>query len=143
MENHVGDDQLILQRVNDHVFKTPSDIASNIERIDKYLDTNSPGYLFVAPIKSALNESLIFVPEHGYYRLFPFVRGSHTLNVVTSPRQAYEAASQFGKFTRLLSGFEATLHVTIPDFHNCAEVSQFEEAIRQVMQRASIDPPKR
>jgi Ser/Thr protein kinase RdoA (MazF antagonist) len=127
----VGDDQLILQRVNDHIFKSPEDIATNIDRIDRYLKENSPGYLFVAPISSAANESLTHVPGEGYFRLFPFVRGSHTLNVVTSPRQAYEAASQFGQFTRLLSRFDASsLRVTIPDFHNLTlRYTQFEGAI--------------
>ncbi|MEJ7644001.1 MAG: aminoglycoside phosphotransferase family protein [Chryseolinea sp.] len=126
-----GADQYILQRINDHVFKNPTDIAANLDNIDTYLRQNSPGYLFVAPLKSASNQPLTYVPDYGYYRLFPFVPESHTMTVVTSPLEAFEAASQFGKFTRLLSGFDAgSLHVTIPDFHNLAlRYRQFEMAI--------------
>jgi Ser/Thr protein kinase RdoA (MazF antagonist) len=64
--------------------------------------------------------------------LFRFVRGSHTIDVVSSPEQAFEASLQFGKFTRLLSGFRANdLHITIPDFHNLTlRYKQFEDAVQ-------------
>jgi thiamine kinase-like enzyme len=46
---------------------------------------------------------------------------------------AFEAAKQFGKFSRLLSGFEAAqLHITLPDFHNLVlRQQQFELSILQ------------
>ncbi|HZI26378.1 MAG TPA: aminoglycoside phosphotransferase family protein, partial [Chryseolinea sp.] len=64
---------------------------------------------------------------------FPFIKGSHTINVVSSPEQAFEAAFHFGKFTRLLAGFDVTkLHITIPDFHNLSlRYRQFEDALTQ------------
>lgn len=122
----------ILQRINDHVFKKPIEIAENIRMIDDYLKKNSPDYLFVAPIKNLMQEDMVCDAAHGYFRLFPYVEGSHTINVVTSPDQAFEAASQFGKFTRLLSGFDATqLHTTIPDFHNLTlRYHQYEDALK-------------
>jgi Ser/Thr protein kinase RdoA (MazF antagonist) len=44
---------------------------------------------------------------------------------------AFEAANQFGKFTRLLSNFDATaLKITLPDFHNLTlRYQQFEQAL--------------
>lgn len=125
-----GAESFILQRINDHVFKKPYELAENISRLEKYLTANSPDYLFVAPVESLHNQTIV---EHdgGYYRLFPFIKGSHTITVVNSGEQAFEAAHQFGKFTRLLSGFNASsLHTTIPDFHNLAlRYQQFEAAI--------------
>lgn len=122
----------ILQRINNNVFKKPNDIAENIRMIDEYLKVNDPDYLFVSPIKNLRNEELVHDPVEGYFRLFPFINGTHTINVVTSPHQAFEAALQFGKFTRLLSGFDASkLHNTIPDFHNLSlRYSQFEESLK-------------
>ncbi len=127
-----GEQQFILQRINDNVFKNPYQVSENINRLDRYLKEHSPGYLFVAPIKSILNEELVHDLDHGYFRLFPFIKGSHTINVVATPEQAFEAAVQFGKFTSLLSGFDATsLHFTIPDFHNLTlRYHQFEEALK-------------
>ncbi len=62
---------------------------------------------------------MFFNKDEGYFRLFPFVQGSHSKDIVQTSEEAYEAAAQFGKFTRLLSGFDVSkLKITIPDFHN-------------------------
>ena len=121
----------ILQRVNDNVFKKPTKIAQNIRMIDQYLKLNNPKYLFVSAIKTLTGEELVHDLKEGYFRLFLFIEGSHTVNVVTSPEQAYEAAFQFGNFTRLLSGFDTSkLNTTIPDFHNLSlRYKQFEDSL--------------
>ncbi len=126
------ENEYILQRVNHNVFKKPYELAENIKMIDEYLAKNSPGYLFVAPVTNAEQQEIVYVEGEGYYRLFPFIKGSHTINVVTSADQAFEAALQFGKFTRLLSSFDsAKLHITIPDFHNLTlRYRQFEDALK-------------
>jgi len=126
-----GSEQFILQRINDHVFKQPYQLAANIEMLNNYLAEKKPDYLFVAPVKNLRGDTIVFDKQHGYFRLFAFVRGSHTINVVSTPEQAFEAAAQFGQFTRYLSGFDAShLHITIPDFHNLTlRYRQFEEAI--------------
>jgi thiamine kinase-like enzyme len=55
----------------------------------------------------------------GYYRMFPFVENSHTINVAKNASQTYEAAKKFGELTRLLSEFPVSeLKITLPDFHN-------------------------
>jgi Ser/Thr protein kinase RdoA (MazF antagonist) len=128
-----GNQAYILQRINDHVFKKPNQIAENIRMIDDYLKKNSPDYLFVSPIKNRRQEELVHHPVQGYFRLFPFIQGSRTINVVSSSNQAFEAAFQFGKFTRLLAGFDASqLHTTIPDFHNLSlRYQQYEDSLKQ------------
>jgi Ser/Thr protein kinase RdoA (MazF antagonist) len=127
----LGDNQYILQRINDNVFKRPYQIAENIRMVDEYLKEHNPSYLFPSPVKTIKGEDVVYDETEGWFRLFPFIKGSHTIQVVTSPGQAFEAAMQFGKFTRLLSGFDASkLHKTIPDFHNLGlRFHQFENAI--------------
>jgi Ser/Thr protein kinase RdoA (MazF antagonist) len=127
-----GDDEYIVQRINDHVFKKPFEVAANIRMIDRYLQEHSPSYLFVSPVANLQGEDIHYDEANGYFRVFPYIKGSHTINAVTNPHQAFEAALQFGKFTRLLSGFEARLlHITIPDFHNLTlRYSQFETALK-------------
>jgi Ser/Thr protein kinase RdoA (MazF antagonist) len=126
-----GSNQYILQRINDHVFKKPYQLADNIKMIDEYLAENFPDYMFAAPLLTINNDGIVYVKGEGYFRLFPFVKGSHTINVVESPEQAFQAALQFGKFTSLLAGFDSSrLYTTIPDFHNLTlRHHQFEEAI--------------
>ncbi|MEO5946252.1 MAG: aminoglycoside phosphotransferase family protein [Chitinophagaceae bacterium] len=117
-----ADDEYILQRVNDSVFKTPEDIATNIELIGDYLSQFYPAYKFVTPLKSLAGEEMIHLEEQGYFRMFPFVKGSHTIDVVETPEQAYEAAAQFGKFTNRLKDFDISkLKMTIPGFHDLAD----------------------
>lgn len=111
--------EYILQRINHNVFKNPSDIAENIETIASHLKKNHPEYFFVSPMKTKNNESLLFLPGHGYFRLMPFVNGSLTYNVTQTPEQAYEGAIQFGAFTRSLIELPIKkLKITLPDFHN-------------------------
>lgn len=121
----------ILQRINDNVFKKPLDIATNIRLIDEYLEENHPDYLFATPYKTS-NGNDLAVTSEGYFRLFPFIKKSHTTDVVNSPSQAFEAARQFGRFTNVLSGFPVEkLKFTIPDFHNLPlRHSQFEFAVQ-------------
>jgi len=121
----------ILQRINDAVFHHPSLIAENMESLALYLQTHHPEYLFVKPLNTLDGRNLVQSQE-GYFRLVPFIMGSHTIDVVSAADQAYQAARQFGKFTRLLAGFPiGHLHLTLPDFHNLSlRYRQFEDALQ-------------
>jgi Ser/Thr protein kinase RdoA (MazF antagonist) len=126
-----GEDEYILQRVNDQVFKKPQDIALNIAAIGDYLKQHQPDYFYVNAIDAINGASLVHHYE-GWFRLFPFVKGSHTLNTVSSADQAFEAARQFGSFTSKLKGFDAhQLKVTIASFHDLAlRYNQFLDALK-------------
>ena len=120
----------ILQKINDHVFRKPEDIDKNLLCLKKYLSVHYPDYLFVAPLATPVGVTLIKT-DSGYFRLFDYVDGSHTIINVNTPEEACEAARQFGKFSRLLSGFNADeLAYTLPDFHNLAlRYEQFTKAL--------------
>jgi Ser/Thr protein kinase RdoA (MazF antagonist) len=127
------DGEYILQRINDSVFKHPEHIAYNIRTISRYLQQYHPDYLFVVPYQTKSGEEYFRQKGDGYYRLLPFVTGSHTENVVRDAANAHEAARQFGRFTRLLSNFDAKeLKITLPDFHNLSlRYAQFAEALNK------------
>src|SRR5450432_228620 len=93
--------EFILQRINHAIFKHPSAIASNLRMLADYLLQKYPGYLFIAPIKTSNNEEMVCPDGKGYFRLSPYVQKSHTINAVQVPHQAFEAAKEFGQFTRL------------------------------------------
>ncbi len=135
----------ILQRINNEVFKKPEDIEHNIKLIASYLKKHHPDYLFVSPIKTKDGNELIALSyeplykrssklkANSYFRMFPFVKESHTIDVVKTPEQAFEAATQFGRFTQKLSGLNISdLKITIPDFHNLSlRYNQFLYAIEK------------
>jgi len=128
-----GDNDFILQRINHNVFKKPKDIATNIRLIADHLGKTHPEYLFVTPVKTISGNDMVFIENEGYFRMFPFIKNSHTVDVVHSTSQAFEAAKQFGRFTALLSAFPVgELKITIPDFHNLKpRYIQFGSAIKE------------
>jgi Ser/Thr protein kinase RdoA (MazF antagonist) len=122
----------ILQRVNEAIFKHPQDIAANIKLMADYLHQHHPEYRFINPVLSTKGDEMVFIKGKGFFRIFPFVTGSHSKDVVETSGQAYEAAVQFGRFTRLLSGIDLNnLKITIPSFHDLSlRYQQFITALK-------------
>jgi Phosphotransferase enzyme family len=124
-------DQFILQRINDTIFTSPGMIAENLYHLNVFFKQHFPGYFFVNPVATLQNEEMVSLPGKGYFRMFRFVKGSITFDIVSNVSLAYEGARQFGKFTRLLSEFDTSkLHITLRDFHNLdLRYKQFEMAL--------------
>lgn len=122
----------ILQQINDDIFLNPQLIHDNIAAIATYLKKNYSNYIFPSPIMNSEGSQLFKEPGVGYFRVFPFIEGTHTIDVVSNPKQAFEAAEQFGRFTAYLGGFNCNqLNVTIPNFHNLSyRYQQFQEALK-------------
>ena len=109
-----GNSNFILQQLNRTVFKHPYIIASNVRAVKQHLQHFYPEYLFVAPIDT-INGQPYFEKEHSLYRLFPFIEGSVSHDVATTPGQAYQAARQFGRLTAMLKEMDTgRLAQTIP-----------------------------
>lgn len=123
--------QYILQKINTSIFRKPEFIAENIKKISDFLKETNPNYLFVSPIKNFSGKDLFVSSNSEYYRLFYFIPNTHTIDVVGSSHQAFQAAAEFGKFTKNLSDFNVfQLNITIQDFHNLSlRFNQFENAI--------------
>ncbi|MCZ4242536.1 phosphotransferase enzyme family protein [Pedobacter punctiformis] len=127
-----GEEKYILQNINTDVFKNPNAIANNLKAIADYLANHYPDYIFIKPVSTVNGEEMAHV-HHEYWRMLPFVADSVSLDVLTEPKQAYEAAKQFGKLSRLLNNFDAkTLEPTIPGFHDLGlRYEQFTLALNQ------------
>lgn len=121
----------ILQQVNHHVFKKPEDIAFNLNYIGTYLAEHHPEYPFAGPIKTQYGEDYV-IADGQYFRLIPFIKDSHTVDVCETEEQAYCAARAFGKFTSILSGLDVQpLRPSIPGFHDLVfRYTQFEDALK-------------
>ncbi len=120
----------ILQQINHEVFARPWLITENIEKVSTWLKTHFPEVTFPRPVASVKGETMVEI-DGGYYRLYPFIEQSFTIDVADTPSQAFEAARQFGAFTRMLSGFPADkLHETLPGFHDLSRRYQdFKQAL--------------
>lgn len=126
-----GKDKYILQRINQDVFSEPALIARNIEMIGDYLSIHYSRAVFPRPLPAAKGDTLVSTGPDGFFRLYPFIEDSVTIDVVDHPDQAFEAARQFGAFTRMLADFPAaSLHETLPHFHDLSlRYHSFREAL--------------
>jgi Ser/Thr protein kinase RdoA (MazF antagonist) len=113
----------VLQQLNTNVFQQPLAI--------KHLANKHPEYLFAAPIVGIDGNSLYEI-DGQYFRAFNFVNHSHTVAVVNTPQQAYEAAKAFATFTVNCDGIDtAKLQETLPNFHNLSlRYQQFLHALQ-------------
>ena len=114
----------ILQRLNHHVFQNPPALMENVQRVTAHLGKKSageadPGRRVLTLIPERGGRPYYCDPQGNHWRVYIFIEKARTLDVVESPRQAYEAGKAFGQFQKLLADLPAPrLHDTIPDFHN-------------------------
>jgi Ser/Thr protein kinase RdoA (MazF antagonist) len=125
-----GKPEYILQRVNHQVFRKPEDIAHNLRVIGNFLKQQAPQYHFTYPLTTTDGQDYA-IRNGNYYRIFRFMKGTHSVDVCQEPEQAYEASRQFGKFTAVLEELRTDmLRYTIPGFHDLLlRYNQFLEAI--------------
>ena len=123
--------EYILQEVNTSVFKTPLDIAGNLDALSAFLEKNNKEIFFPIPIPTKSGDPYA-IESNSYYRLSPFVKGTHSVDACSSADQAYEAALQFGKFTAAFNGMDVSiLKPTIPRFHDLSfRWHQFTDAMQ-------------
>ncbi len=126
-----GGKAYILQEVNTAVFSNPDAIADNLDKIGRWLAEHEPEYRFTAPLRTADGSVFYRDAAGGYLRMFPYVDGSKTYDVVVNPGQAFEASRQFGLFTRALRNFDVrVLQETLPHFHDLElRYEQFDRAV--------------
>jgi len=139
----VSKKQFILQNINTKIFKDPFAIANNITLVASELRNHHPNYLFPAPIPT-LNGEPMFNWQDEYWRLLPFIANTNAFNTLSDPKQAYEAAKQFGKLTRLLNNFNADLlKPTIVGFHDLAwRYEQFITALGKADEKLKTNAAK-
>jgi Ser/Thr protein kinase RdoA (MazF antagonist) len=123
--------EYILQEVNTAVFKKPLDIASNLKALSNFLEQKGKEVFYPTPL-STINGNHYSIESGSFYRLTPFVKGTHTLDACSTAEQAYEAALQFGKFTAAFNGMDVSiLQPTIPQFHDLTfRWQQFTDAMQ-------------
>lgn len=136
----------ILQRMNQEVFKNPKELMENVTGVTTFLQ-NKIRENGGDPEREALNVILLKdggsywqEEDNTFWRVYRFVEGADSLDVVERPEEFYESAVAFGQFQKLLADYPAeSLHETIPNFHNTIDrVEKFKTAVEaDVMKRAA------
>lgn len=152
-----GQPCFLLQQINTDVFKDPHAIDSNIRALQRFADGRVSSSLprpfpHLVTLTEAADESgdrkkdrasaeeqaeepdqrTLITTASGCYRVFEYIRDSHSVTAPSSAEQAYEAAKQFGYFTAFFQGMDpvGALQVTIPAFHDLrAKYEYFEKSL--------------
>lgn len=116
----------LLQRVNHAIFKQPDLVMDNILRVTAHLreklaqgDSTEISRQALTVILARDNKPYARDEDGNWWRLYLFIEAARTYDVISSERQAYEAARAFARFQNLLADLPAPrLHETIPAFHH-------------------------
>ncbi len=134
-----GNPGYILQRINTNVFKDPNSVMENIVNVTEYLraeivkNGGDPERETMNVIKTKLGKNCYMADSNNYFRMYKFVSNSVSFDTAEDSSLLFEAGKSFGKFQRMLDGFDAgLLHETIVDFHNTPKrIEQLEAAIKK------------
>jgi hypothetical protein len=130
----------IFQRINHFAFRNPSELMENIVRVTRFIRqkleaqkfTNSDISRRVLTVILTRDGAAFYKDTEGnYWRVYIFIKGAQTYDVLDSLDQAFQVAYMFGQFLDLLQDFPAPpLHESIPDFHDGPKrLKEFQEAL--------------
>lgn len=130
----------ILQRINNFVFKDPEMVMENVSRICETLQNQfkSQGVGDVSRRALTTFKSISGLPYYkdtndNVWRLFLFIEGGIGYEIIENEEQAYQTASAFGEFQKLLNHLPGDrLHETIPGFHDTVKrFNRFKDVINE------------
>jgi hypothetical protein len=122
-------ERFLLQRINTHVFRDPVALMENIEHVTTHLGRkigSVDGGRRVLTLARARpgrpgqnGRPWLMDEDGGFWRMYEFIEGARSYDVVENAAQAYEAARAFGEFQGMLADLPPSrLRETIPGFHN-------------------------
>ena len=114
----------ILQRINDGIFTRPDRVMANITRVTNHIRGKFAGAAdatrrTLTVISSRDGQPVARGPEGGWWRMYVFISGAKTIDLIENADQARKAARAFAGFQNALADLPAPrLFETIPNFHN-------------------------
>ena len=113
-----GSDYYILQKVNTDIFPDFDGVMENITRVSEHIFSKGQQSLRVLGYKNP-------------WRLFSFIEGAHSVDVIENPKQAFAAAAAFAVFQNNLSDMDdPRLNETIKKFHDASfRLHLFDKAL--------------
>lgn len=134
-----SEEKYLLQLINTHVFQQPELLMENIVRVTEYLRTiiarqGGDPQRETLRVFFTKDKRPYFLDDAGnHWRCYNYITDSYTLQSIEHPQDFESAARAFGRFQNLLADYpSATLHETIPDFHNTVcRYQAFSQAVEE------------
>lgn len=109
----------LLQRINHQVFKQPTQVQVNYERLYAHLHKIGVTLELPALIKTKTGDLFYESEDKNYWRLLTFIENTQAIERPSSSMQVKEAASRLGTFVAALNqGTIPVIEETIPNFHH-------------------------
>lgn len=111
-----GRRRYVLQRMNTDVFPDTANLMRNIELVTAFLREHGQETLELIPTRRG---DAYLVGDGGAYRMYAFIEGTVSYNLVRDADVFRRAGAAFGAFQNTLAGFDASaLTETIARFHD-------------------------
>ena len=130
--------RFLFQWINQHVFKDPAAVMSNVSRVTAHLrskveaqGSGEVGRRNLTLVPTREGNTYWHDGDDEYWRVYEFIEGAQSYEVVRSPDHAEACARAYGHFQRLLDDLPGPrLIETILEFHHTpSRYRTFEEAI--------------
>lgn len=143
-EGHINDTFLvitdqakyIMQKINHNIFTDIKGLMNNIVKVTEYvqnaLDKLGDTFKTTLTVIKTKDDKPYLEYQGGFYRMYNFIDGAVSLQVVENPHQFYLSGVGFGNFQKLLDGFNAKeLVEPIKNFHHTrSRFENFAQAIK-------------
>ena len=132
-DGHINDTYLIvttvrkyiMQRINNMVFRDIELLMDNIDLVLSHAKRNilasggDPEREAMTLIHTINGDKFYRDSENKFYRIYIFIDNTVSLNLARNEEDFYQAGVAFGKFARMLDGFNTSeIKDVIPNFHN-------------------------
>ncbi|MGL5617115.1 MAG: hypothetical protein ACRDD2_12950 [Sarcina sp.] len=119
------EEKYILQRINKEVFGDPLKLMKNIRAVTEHIrkkiiaEKGNPLRGTLTIVETKKSEDFYIDEFNNAWRVFLFIDGARTYQIVEEPRHMYTTGKALGKFQKQLSDFNVSeLNETIKDFHH-------------------------
>jgi aminoglycoside phosphotransferase (APT) family kinase protein len=135
-----GTQRYIFQKINHRIFKDVPGLMDNVRRVTAHIATKVRATAGEAAAKRVLTlvpakNGRAFAQDSGggYWRVYDFIEGAHTVDRVTTEAQARAVAAAFGEFQAQLADLPGgRLFETIPNFHHTrSRFENFRKALNE------------
>lgn len=116
--------EYILQKINNHVFKSPFGLMHNISEVTKYIRKKLI-YEGKDPQRGVLNivnnkyDQKVLIVNNQYWRVMEYIANSKAYDIVENEDTFSEMGKAIGRFQKMLEGFpQNVLDDTIQHFHD-------------------------
>ncbi|MEN4040962.1 MAG: aminoglycoside phosphotransferase family protein [Anaerolineaceae bacterium] len=133
-----GTRRYIHQRINHHVFKQPEQVMENIQRVTAHArqrvlaEGGDAARRVLALVNTRAGQCYHKTAGGEYWRTYHDIEGARSYEIITEPRQVYNAAFAFGQFASLLEALPGPpLHEVIANFHHTPlRCAAFQQAVQ-------------